>query len=106
MTRSIDIATLAARHADGAFVLDVREPAEYVQGHVPGAVLAPLSRVTTVLGSLPKDRPVHVICQSGNRSRAVVDLLTGLGYDAQNVEGGTSAWSAAGRPVVTGPQAA
>ena len=106
MTRSIDIQTLATRHADGAFVLDVREPGEYVTGHVPGAVLAPLSRVTTVLGSIPKDRPVHVICQSGNRSRAVVDLLSGMGYDALNVEGGTSAWATAGHPVVTGPQAA
>ena len=106
MTRTVDISTLASRHADGAFVLDVREPGEYVQGHVPGAVLAPLSRVTSVLGSLPKDRTVHVICQSGNRSRAVTDLLHGLGYDAVNVDGGTSAWAAAARPVVSGAKAA
>ncbi len=106
MTRTIDIPTLAARHADGAFVLDVREPAEYVQGHVPGAVLAPLSRVATVLGSIPKDRTVHVVCASGNRSRAGADLLTGLGDDAVSVEGGTSAWAASGRPLVTGRQAA
>ncbi|MBD3784616.1 MAG: rhodanese-like domain-containing protein [Micrococcales bacterium] len=106
MTRTTDIRTLAARHRDGAFVLDVREPGEYVRGHVPGAVLAPLSRVTTVLGSIPKDRPVHVICASGNRSRAVTDLLNGLGYDAVSVDGGTSAWIAAGLPVVTGTVAA
>ncbi len=106
MTRTIDITTLAARHADGAFVLDVREPAEYVRGHVPGAVLAPLSRVTTTIGDLPKDRPVHVICQSGNRSRAVTDLLRGLGFEALNVEGGTSAWLTAGHAIVAGPHAA
>ncbi|MBM6399327.1 rhodanese-like domain-containing protein [Phycicoccus sonneratiae] len=106
MTRSIDIPTLRARHADGAFVLDVREPAEYLSGHVPGAVLAPMSRITSALGPVPRDRVVHVICQSGNRSRSMASLLGSLGYDAVTVEGGTSAWVAAGGPVVRGPAAA
>ena len=106
MVRVVDIPTLMARHADGAFVLDVREPAEYVTGHVPGAVLAPMSRITTALGPVPRDRVVHVICQSGNRSRSMADLLTSLGYDAVSVEGGTAAWVAAGGPVVRGPMAA
>jgi rhodanese-related sulfurtransferase len=106
MTRTVDIHTLIARHPDGAFVLDVREPVEYVGGHVPGAVLAPMSRVTSSLGAVPRDRTVHVICQSGNRSRAIADLLGNLGYDAVSVDGGTAAWVAAGRPVVRGPQAA
>lgn len=106
MTRTVDITTLKARHADGAVVLDVREPAEYLGGHVPGAILAPMSRITASLGSLPKDKTVHVICQSGNRSRSMADLLTGLGYDAVSVDGGTAAWAAAGLPVVRGPQAA
>ena len=60
MARLVDIQTLHARHADGAFVLDVREPAEYVTGHVPGAVLAPMSRITSALGPVPRDRVVHV----------------------------------------------
>jgi len=49
---------------------------------------------------------VHVICQSGNRSRSMADLLTSLGYDAVSVEGGTAAWMAAGGPTVRGPMAA
>ncbi|HYN68178.1 MAG TPA: rhodanese-like domain-containing protein [Ornithinibacter sp.] len=106
MVRLVDIPTLLARHADGAFVLDVREPAEYVGGHVPGAVLAPMSRITSALGPVPRDRVVHVICQSGNRSRSMADLLTSLGYDAVSVEGGTAAWVAAGGPVIRGPLAA
>ncbi len=36
MTHTVDISTLSARHADGAFVLDVREPGVYLAGHVPG----------------------------------------------------------------------
>jgi rhodanese-related sulfurtransferase len=105
MTRTVDITTLRARHADGALVLDVREPAEYLGGHVPGAILAPMSRITASLGGVPKEQVVHVICQSGNRSRSMADLLTALGYDAVSVDGGTAAWAAAGLPVVRGPQA-
>jgi rhodanese-related sulfurtransferase len=106
MTPTVDISTLSARHADGAFVLDVREPGEYLAGHVPGSVLAPMSRITSALGGVPRDRTVHVICQSGNRSRAMADLLGRLGYDAVSVDGGYVAWAAGGRPVIAGPRAA
>lgn len=105
MPQSIDQATFAARHGEGAFVLDVREPAEYVAGHVPGAVPAPMSRITSMLGPVPRDRTVHVVCESGNRSSSMADLLVALGYDAVSVEGGTAAWRADGRPVVTGTAA-
>ncbi len=106
MAITVPVATLIARHADGAFVLDVREPGEYLAGHVPGAVLAPMSHITSSLDPVPRDRVVHVICQSGNRSRSMADLLVRLGYDAVSVDGGTAAWVAAGRPVVRGPLAA
>ncbi len=106
MTPTVDIHTLAARHADGAVVLDVREPAEYLSGHVPGSVLAPMSRITSALDGLPRDRTVHVICQSGNRSRAMADLLIRLGVDAVSVDGGYSAWVASGHPAVAGTRAA
>lgn len=106
MSRTISIQTFMARHADGGFVLDVREPAEYLTGHVPGAVLAPMSRITSALSGVPKDRPVHVICQTGNRSQSMADLLCALGYDAVSVDGGTSAWTSSGRPLVTGARAA
>lgn len=106
MSRDISLQTFLARHADGAFVLDVREPVEYAAGHVPGAVLAPMSRITSSLDGVPRDRTVHVICQSVNRSRSMADLLGALGYDAVSVDGGTSGWAQAGRPLVTGTQAA
>jgi len=106
MVTTVPVATLVARLADGAFVLDVREPGEYLAGHVPGAVLAPMSHFTSSLDPVPGDRVVHVICQSGNRSRSMADLLVRLGYDAVSVDGGTAAWVAAGRPVVRGPLAA
>jgi rhodanese-related sulfurtransferase len=99
----VTIDHLAAARADGSLVLDVREPFEYVTGHVPGALLMPVSEVPAGHRELPQGRTVYVICASGNRSRRVTDLLRGRGYDARSVLGGTSAWVSAGQPVVVGP---
>lgn len=100
--REIDQDGFAVAHAAGGYVLDVREPVEYVGGHVPGATLMPMSTIATRAGELPTDTRIHVICASGNRSRVVTDALQRAGYDAVSVSGGTSAWRFAGRPVVTG----
>lgn len=106
MTAQVDLATFITRHAEGVRVIDVREPAEYVQGHVPGATLTPMSRIWMFYSQLPRDEDVYVICESGNRSRSMVDVLAANGVRAISVEGGTSAWRASGRPVVAGTQAA
>lgn len=103
MATEVDLQALVAAHRDGAFVVDVREPEEYVGGHVPGAVLIPLRDVPTRLGELPKERPVYVICRSGNRSLTAADWMAAAGVDARSVAGGTSAWIEAGGRVVSGP---
>lgn len=102
MTTIASIDELAAAAADGAAVVDVREPGEYVGGHVPGAVLMPMGQLPSRVGELDRHRPVYVICASGNRSRAMSDYLARAGFDARSVDGGTAAWAAAGRPVVAG----
>lgn len=102
MTTSATIAELAAARADGAAVIDVREPVEYIGGHVPGAVLVPMAQLPSHASRLDRTRPVYVICASGNRSRAMADLLIRAGLDARSVEGGTTAWVRSGRPVVSG----
>ncbi len=94
----------AAAHADGAAVIDVREPGEYVGGHVPGAVLMPMGQLPSRTGDLDRSRDVYVVCASGNRSGAMTDYLVHAGFKALSVAGGTSAWVASGRPVVTGPR--
>ena len=101
-TPEIDVETLAARR-EQAFVLDVREPAESVAGHVPVAVPIPLGELAGRLGELPGDRTVHVICASGNRSLRAARALVTAGIDAVSVAGGTSGWVQSGRPVATGP---
>ncbi len=95
----VDLDQFAAEHSDGAFVLDVREDDEYAAGHVPGAVHVPMAQVPQQLAELPQDRRVLVICQSGNRSRQVVEFLRAQGVDAVNVAGGTGGWAARGWPL-------
>ncbi|MFF9349440.1 rhodanese-like domain-containing protein [Streptomyces sp. NPDC014734] len=88
--------------ADGtAVLLDVREASEWHAGHAPGAVHLPLSRLVDG-ASLPgraEDRPVVVICRSGNRSRRAARVLAERGVQATDVVGGMSAWAAEGLPV-------
>ena len=101
-TPGIDIEQLAAALSGEAVLVDVREASEYAAGHVPGAILLPLTRLTAHLGELDKTRPLFVVCASGNRSAAMTDLLVASGYDAYSVAGGTTAWARSGRPLETG----
>jgi rhodanese-related sulfurtransferase len=100
--QEVDLAAFARAHAGGAVVIDVREPGEYVSGHVPGARLMPLGRLPQHLGEVPRDRRVYVVCASGNRSKAAADLLARAGIDAVSVAGGTGGWQRAGKPVTLG----
>jgi rhodanese-related sulfurtransferase len=86
---------------EGLFVLDVREGQEYVEAHVPGAVLIPMGQVPARIDEIP-NVPVYVICRSGNRSRTITELLLARGFEAYNVAGGTMAWIDSGRAVNVG----
>jgi rhodanese-related sulfurtransferase len=103
VVREVDLSTFMAAHADGSVVVDVREPYEYLAGHVPGAKLLPLAGLPGRLSELPTDRPVFVICATGNRSLAAAGWMRAAGIDAYSVAGGTSGWARMGRPVVAGP---
>ncbi len=100
--REVDIDQFARAHEEGARVIDVREPQEYVAGHVPGATLIPMGYLPSQMVHLDRDEPVYLICRSGNRSLAMADFLIASGYDARSVAGGTVAWAESGRPVVDG----
>ena len=98
---TIDVSELAALLAadPSTPLLDVREPAEYAEAHVPSAVLMPLATVPAHLADIPRDRTVYVICRSGNRSGQAVAWLNAQGFDTVNVAGGTMAWTSSGHPV-------
>jgi rhodanese-related sulfurtransferase len=84
-------------------VLDVREAWEYHAGHVPGAIHVPLGELGRRARDLPTDRPIAVICQSGNRSLSGVAHLTNAGFDgAVSVAGGTGRWARMGLPIESG----
>lgn len=97
--REIAIDQVVPALSGGAVLVDVREPAEYRDGHVPGAINIPMGQLTARMDEIDRDRPVHVVCASGNRSAAMTDVLTAAGFDASNVAGGTSAWIRSGRPI-------
>jgi rhodanese-related sulfurtransferase len=98
----IDVAELAMARADGATLIDVREPDEYTVAHVPGAVLVPLATVPERLEEVPPDGPVYVICAVGARSRRAAEFYRSRGIDAINVAGGTAAWIEAGEAISMG----
>jgi hydroxyacylglutathione hydrolase len=81
-------------------LLDVRSPAEYQSGHVPGALSAPLAHLVEQAAQFAPERPTAVICQGGYRSSAATSILQRRGFrELFNVVGGTSAWLQAGYPI-------
>ncbi len=99
---AIDVAALAELGTNAVPLFDVRQPDEYTEGHVPGAVLVPLGDVPDRLDDFPTEGSVYVVCRSGARSASAVEFLRGSGVDAVNVTGGTLAWIEAGFDVVVG----
>lgn len=102
---SVDVTQGAAMQNQGALMIDVREPSEYAAAHAPGTQLIPLGQLQHRLQELAahKDKPVVLICRSGNRSGQAQEILVKAGFTkAINVEGGMNAWAQAGLPVLTG----
>ena len=85
-------------------LLDVREPDEFFRVRAPGCVLLPLSQFVAEYEALPRDRPILVLCNSGNRSLNATAFLLAKGWrDVTNVSGGIIAWERAGLEVRRGP---
>jgi rhodanese-related sulfurtransferase len=110
---TIDVRELDRRRREvggapgGPLVVDVRELGEVVTGRIDGAVILPLSQFVARFRELPVDRPLMIVCQSGNRSGMATAFLAANGYQAAtNVTGGMTAWRMAGLPIRSGPLAA
>lgn len=95
----VSVDDLAAAHAEGATVLDVREDDEWAGGRIAGALHVPMGQVPTRLDELPKQGPVFVVCAGGGRSGQVAAYLREQGYGAVNVAGGMTDWVARGYSV-------
>ena len=86
---------------DDLQVLDVREKAEWDAGHIPGSIHEPYHDISHMPEAIDPDRPVAVICGSGQRAAVAASLLQRYGaHDVIHVvEGGVPLWKRQGRPV-------
>ena len=82
-------------------LLDVREQDEWDAGHIDGAQHIPLGELGARVGEVPKDRVVVAVCRSGSRSDRAAKGLRASGFQAENLEGGVTAWARSGLPLVT-----
>lgn len=99
----VSVQKAAELRNQGVFVLDVREPDEWAQAHIPGATLIPLGELQARVNELPKDQPVLVYCRSGNRSATGRDILKAAGFEnVTSMAGGINQWMAAGYETVSG----
>ncbi|MFD7979148.1 rhodanese-like domain-containing protein [Streptomyces sp. NPDC059071] len=95
---SLDAAQTLARLGE-LTVVDVRSPAEYAGGHLPGALNVPLDRLDRAVPALKEAAArgeLLLVCQSGNRSRTACERLAAHGIPALDLAGGTSGWAAQG----------
>ncbi len=96
-------ATLKLNRED-ALVIDVRETHEWDRGHIPNARHIALGQVGKRMHEIEKfkNRPIIVVCASGNRSSGACGMLKRAGFEQVfNLAGGVGAWSEAGLPVTT-----
>ena len=83
------------RQPDPPLVVDVREPREYRQGHIPQSRLIPLGTLLTETPDLPRDRTLVLACRSGRRSMRAAAVLHERGYrNLVLLQGGMLAWEA------------
>lgn len=74
-------------------ILDVREPAEYAFGHIPGAVNIPLGELEERIDEIEKEKEIDVICRTGSRSDLAAQKLSEKGYPTvKNVIPGMAEW--------------
>lgn len=94
--------TVAELNAEDAIaVIDVREAWEYQEGHIAGATLIPLGSLADRTDEIPTDKPVILVCRSGNRSSRAYRYLAEEGFDnIHNMTGGMLGWEAAGLDVI------
>jgi len=96
----VSLAPWSGVGADGVFCLDVRDPSEFKNGAIDGAINIPLSQLRDRLEELPRDREIWVTCGVGQRAYYACRLLGQHGFRVRNLSGGYHtyrAWYPEGR---------
>ena len=81
-------------------LLDVREQDEWDAGHIEGSQHIPLGELGSRLAEVPTEQVVVAVCRSGSRSDRAMKGLRLSGFEAENLDGGVTAWSRAGLALV------
>lgn len=91
---------ICADAIDDELLIDVRDPSEYADGHVPGAMNIPVEALPERL-DVVSNRPVVVMCGGRGRAERAATLLAEMGHsDVAALDGGTLAWAqVTGRPL-------
>ncbi|SFP78571.1 rhodanese-like domain-containing protein [Salibacterium halotolerans] len=88
-----EVKDISQKNEKNPIVIDVREPSEYVEGHIPGVPLLPMNQVPEVIDQLDKDQEYLLVCRSGNRSQHTALYFKDNGIDnVKNFAGGMLAW--------------
>lgn len=76
-------------------IIDVREPDEYDEGHIPNIPLIPMHTIPAIISEFDKDKEYIFVCRSGGRSQNVAKFFKENGFDkVNNYAGGMLAWEA------------
>jgi rhodanese-related sulfurtransferase len=99
-TREISPQDLNAMIGNGAMVVDVRQREEYAAGHIANSLSIPLDELDARLSTLPSDRTIITVCQTGVRSMQALYILQEAGFpQIASLQGGIDAWVSAGYPL-------
>lgn len=103
--REISVDEAGAAIQNASLLIDVREPAEFQQGHLAGAINIPRGMLEFRMGSTPaleqRDQTIVLYCKTSGRSALAAVALQEMGYvDVVSLTGGFDAWVGAGKAVV------
>ena len=104
--KEVSVADAEVAIHDAEIVTDVREPAEYEQGHLSGAINIPRGLLEFKIGGMPalesRDTNIVIYCKTSGRAALSAASLAEMGYlNVTSIAGGYDGWVEAGKPVVT-----
>ncbi len=90
--KSINAADIPALDTEKVLLPDIRSREEFERSGLKGSVNVPFDEISTGLSKLPKDKPVYVLCRTGDLSGEVAEILEDREYDVYNIDGGYAAY--------------